>query len=193
MKEWSFLLYQDFDTLAPELQELVYRSFYSLVYKDIYYLLGDHALTEDMIQEAFFKIISIVGKHKVSNMSAWMRQVARNLTYDYLKKTKKERYTVDIDAVIYVENDINLGMQQISVANEVEDKIRDELLHQAITELKPDYRILITLFYIEEKSYKDIATDLGLSEQAVSQKLMRARKKLLQQFQRKWVDFNGRK
>ncbi|WP_253298440.1 RNA polymerase sigma factor [Paenibacillus sp. MSJ-34] len=192
MREWSFLLYQDFDTLAPELQEVVYRSYYSMVYKDIFYLLGDHALTEDMIQEAFFKTITIVGNHKVSNMSAWMRQVARNLTYDYLKKTKKERYTVDIDTVINIENDVTLGMQQISVANEVEDKIRDELLHQAITELKPDYRILITLFYIEEKSYKEIAAELGLSEQAVSQKLMRARKKLLHQFQSKWVDFNGK-
>lgn len=193
MKDWTILLYQDFDTLAPELQELVFRSFYSLVYKDIYYLLGDHGLSEDIVQEAFLKIISIVGNHKVANMSAWMRQLTRNLTYDFLKKEQKNRYITDLDSVISMGNEIKLGMEQISISNQVEDKIRDELLHQTITELKPDYRLLITLFYMEEKTYKEIAAELGLTEHAVSQKLMRARQKLLHQFHRKWVDSNERK
>lgn len=192
MQEWPLLLQQDFDTLSPELQELVYRSFYHLVYRDIFYLLGEHAMTEDMIHEAFFKIISIVGKHKVSNMTAWMKQVTRNLTLDFMKKINKERHIVDLETVISTMSDFGLGMHETSVANEVEDKIRDELLHQSIIELTPDYRVIITQFYIEGKSYKEIAVDLDLSEQAVSQKLMRARKKLLHQFQRKWADFHGR-
>lgn len=76
------------------------------------------------------------------------------------------------------------------VEDEVENKIRNERLHEAIAELQPEYRILITLFYIEEMSYKEIADMLGLTQQIVSQKLYRARKKLLQQFQQKWVNLD---
>ncbi|WP_438349447.1 RNA polymerase sigma factor [Paenibacillus sp. FA6] len=190
VNEWFYLFHQDFDELTPELQEIVYRSFYTHVYKDIFYLIGDHASTEDMIQEAFFKIISIVHKHQVSNYPAWLRHVTRNLTLDMMRKNKKERQMTDLSVVSSIESNIDLAVQQISVAIQVEETIRDELLLQAINELKPEYRTIITLFYIHELSYKEVAGLLDLSEHAVSQKLARARKKLLYQFQRKWDDPN---
>lgn len=186
MKEWYYLL-QQFDTLHPELQRQVYRSFYELVYKDIYFLLEDHALTEDLIQETFIKVLNALQKHDVSNIPAWIKQVSRNQTLDHLRKINKERYTEKINEVNTFDKNISPRVEASRVDDEVENKIRDELLHQSIAELKPDYKLLITLHYIEEMSYKEIAATLDMSEHAVSQKLLRARKKLLQQFQRKWV------
>ncbi|RXZ80529.1 sigma-70 family RNA polymerase sigma factor [Paenibacillaceae bacterium] len=187
MKEWCYDLYQ-FAELHPELQSSVYDSYYKFVYRDIFYLLKDHPLTEDMIQEAFFKILSSIKKHRVDNMLPWIRQVSRNVALDYLRKTKKERYTVNVDHVNLSEEVLVSATSLLQLEDEVEDKIRNELLHQAITELRPDYRELITLFYIEEGSYKELGNELGLSEYAVSQKLYRARKKLLKQFHKKWVN-----
>lgn len=187
--DWFYLFHQNFKNLTPELQKSVYRSFYNLVYQDITYLLGgDRVLTEDIIQESFIKTISNVDQHKITNSKAWLRQVTRNYTLDYLKKIKKDRQATDIAKIF--EDNTALAVQQISVALEVEEKIRDELLRKTISELKQDYRTVITLFYIEEMSYKEMAKLLGLSEQAISQKLARARKKLLHQFQRKWAEFN---
>lgn len=185
MKEWFYLLYQ-FDDLNSEVQQLVYQSFYTFVYRDIYYLVKDHPITEDLIQESFFKVLYAVKKHEVLKILPWIRQVVRNLTLDYLKKIYKERNVTTIDDVSIIESKLDIGIESISVDKEIENKVRDELLHEAIAELKPDYRLLITLFYINELSAKEVAAILGLSEQAVSQKLLRARKKLLQQFQRKW-------
>lgn len=48
--------------------------------------------------------------------------------------------------------------------------------------LKPDYRIVITLFYIEGLSYKELSALLQISEQAVSQRLARARKNCFNNF-----------
>lgn len=186
LKEWYYLL-QQLDELHPDIQRLIYQNFYNLVYKDIYYLLKDSALTEDLIQEVFFKVISIIHKHQIANPSAWIRQVARNHTMDYLRKNKKERYTKQLGDVSTLEihfDDIDI----LYVDQEVETSIRDEVLHRSIAKLKPDYRELITLHYIEEMSYKEIATALDISEPAVGQKLLRARKKLLQIFKRKWVN-----
>lgn len=131
-------------------------------------------------------MIFAVRKHEISNIFSWIRQVVRNLTFDYLKRVYKERNVTSISDVNLIESKMKLGIGSSGVDKEIENKVRDELLHETIAELKPDYRLIITLFYINELSGKEVAAILQLSEQAVSQKLLRARKKLLQQFQRKW-------
>lgn len=191
MKEWLNLLNQNFDSLSPQIQEKVYNLFYNVVYKDVYYLIGEHSLTEDIIQEAFLKILTIIDKHEVTNHVAWIRRVTRNMTLDKLKKVNRERKVLEINEVYYLKDNFELAMQQISVANEVEDRIRDELLHLSILELKREYRELIMLFYVEDMTYKEIAILINSTEPAVSQKLARARKQLLYQFEKKWTDNNG--
>ncbi len=74
------------------------------------------------------------------------------------------------------------------MANKVEVKLRNELLLQTLNELKPEYRTILTLYYIEEKNYKEISQELQLSEQVIAQRLARARKKLYQKFLGQWND-----
>lgn len=145
MREWCYLLYQ-FDELHPEIQSRIYRSYFNFIYKDMYFLLKDHELTEDLIQEAFFKILSSIRHHKVEKTLPWIKQVSRNLAFDHLRKSKKDRYTTGIDDVNNNENLFLLGIGSLHVEDEVENKIRNERLHEAIAELQPEYRIPITLF-----------------------------------------------
>lgn len=188
MEQWYYLLYR-FEDLHPEFQRNVYDSFYYFVYRDIYYVLKDHALTEDLIQETFLKVLAALQKHDVEKLPAWIKQVARNKTIDQLRKIQRqrERYIEGISDVNSSEDQLALGLQEIQLELEVENKVRDKLLHDSIAELRPDHRMLITLHYIKEMSYKEVAAALDMSEQAVRQRLYRARKKLLQLFLRKWV------
>jgi len=86
-------------------------------------------------------------------------------------------YPVNVNEIFFAE---------VSVANEVETKQRDEVLYQAIDELKSEYRSILLLFYMEGKSYREICRELNLIEPILTQRLARARKKLLQHFLRKW-------
>ncbi|MEK3731622.1 sigma-70 region 4 domain-containing protein [Paenibacillus sp. FSL M8-0334] len=70
----------------------------------------------------------------------------------------------------------------------MEDQIRNELLHEALNELSPEYRQALFMYYIEEKPYSEISQELGKTEQAVAQTMVRARKKLYRYFSRRWVD-----
>ncbi|MEC0168372.1 sigma-70 family RNA polymerase sigma factor [Paenibacillus graminis] len=187
MNEWFYLFYQDFDLLSFEQQETVYRSFYNLVYKNTYYLTNDHGMTEDIIQESFFKINANVHKYEIINTNAWLKQITRNTALDILKKNHQ---LINLHGFNIDEGKIHIPEQQVEVIQQVEDKIKYELLHQSIMSLKTDYRIVITLFYINGLSYKELAALLQISEQAVSQRLARARKKLLQQFQGRWGGSN---
>ncbi|WP_270166400.1 sigma-70 family RNA polymerase sigma factor [Paenibacillus sp. SYP-B4298] len=73
-----------------------------------------------------------------------------------------------------------------TVESEVENSIRNQILYGAIMELKVEYRTLLQKYYLEEKSYKEISIELGISGQIIAQRLARARKKLWGQFSRKW-------
>lgn len=166
---------------------MVYRSFYQFVYRDIRYMVYDHSFTEDIIQDAFLKAITKGPKMRSdTNIPAWIRQLTRNTALDYLRKLKRNRQTLSEPSV----NIGNTTFGEISVASEVEARERDELLYQAIDELKSDYRTVLLLFYMEGKSYREICRELNLTQPILTQRLARARKKLLQQFSKKWtVDY----
>jgi RNA polymerase sigma-70 factor (ECF subfamily) len=55
---------------------------------------------------------------------------------------------------------------------------RIERLEAAIEKLKPDEKMLITLFYFDDKRQSEIAYIMGIDEGNVSMKLHRIRKKL---------------
>ena len=68
--------------------------------------------------------------------------------------------------------------------SEVDDALSDEsetqieLLMNALQKLPPEERALITLYYEEEKSVKEISSILNMSESNVKVRLFRLRKKL---------------
>lgn len=184
MKQWFPLLRKDIDKLRPEVQEKIYRSFYQFVYRDIYFIVRVHADVEDIIQEAFIKAITQRSKiTHTTNLPAWVRRIARNTTIDWLRKNKQRKQE-------WVSNHFNIKMDMdkfstSSVASDFEIKISNEMLYQSIQNLKPEHRILIIMFYFEEKSYKEICKQLKLSEQVVTQRLFRARKTLKKLYQKK--------
>lgn len=179
----------DFDSLDGELQRGVFISFRQLVYRDIYFLLSDHSLTEDVIQEAFLKAIRKgPSTREDSNIRAWLRQVSRNTAYDMLRKNKRFRHVIGLTTVSGNEESEEAFVSPLDVEETVERMLRDETLHQALSELKLEYRVVLFLYYIVGLSYAEIAREIGISEQVLTQRLARARKKLAVQFSGKWGD-----
>ncbi|AJS61166.1 RNA polymerase sigma factor [Paenibacillus sp. IHBB 10380] len=188
MEQWLFLLRSKIEELDINTQQFIYDSFYKQLYADIYFLIRDHGITEDIIQDAFLKVTSSAPKLKHdTHLKSWVRRVTRNCAIDWIRKNKKNRQEYE-----YLDVNISNSMfnEEISVASEIENNTRDELLHQALNELKPSYRIILLMFYWEQKSYKEICNELAITEQVLTQRLARARKKLFQHFSRKWVDDN---
>ncbi|WP_409345104.1 RNA polymerase sigma factor [Paenibacillus sp. MBLB4367] len=175
--------------LDTELQRRLFLSFRELVYRDLLILLNDHALTEDVIQESFMKAIRSGPKTRDgSNMKAWLRLLCRNTAYDLLRKNKKYRQICGVGLVNHDEEDNLADPQSERVDQLVERHIRNETLHEALRELKYEYRVVLYLHYIMELSYAEIVKELGVSEQVLTQRLARARKKLAGYFSEKWGD-----
>jgi len=178
MKQWFHLLKCPFDSLDKATQTKVFRSFYHYIHRDIFSMIHDRMLTDDIIQEAFIKAVASGPKLRSDlHISAWVKQVARNTTIDWLRRRRKERQLLEV---------MSVSTNEIGVAHEIMNLERDVLLHQALEELKPDYQKVLQLFYIEEQSYREICRELQISEGALAQRLARARKKLHDHFSKKW-------
>ncbi|WNQ10091.1 RNA polymerase sigma factor [Paenibacillus aurantius] len=175
-------------SLNHEAQRRLFLAYRQWVYRDIYFLLNDHALTEDCIQETFMKAVRSGPKTRSdSRMGAWLKKLARNGAYDFLRKLKKYRQMSGLDDVIDKEEAF-YSLPVEKVEDMVERMQRNEILHATIQELKPDYRVVLFLHYIAELSYSEISAELGITEQVLTQRLARARKKLAGHFIRKWGD-----
>ena len=70
-------------------------------------------------------------------------------------------------------------MKADEASEEFEQKeIKHKLIEKAITELIPEEKLILTLYYYEEKSVEQISKTTGLTASNVKVKLFRLRNKL---------------
>lgn len=187
-ENWWLLLETDFLGMSHELQRYLYDAFYVFAYREIIFLLKDHTLAEDIIQEAFLKVTA--KRHQLNNKNSlkqWTKRVIRNQVFDTIRK--KKRHEINLEYVYRESKDFGANLEvAATVENTVEVSHRNQLLYETILGLKPEYSTVLLKFYMEEKSYKEISAELGINEQVIATRLHRARKALLGQFYKKWGD-----
>ncbi|BFH67428.1 DNA-directed RNA polymerase sigma-70 factor [Paenibacillus dendritiformis] len=187
MEQWLSFLRDGFQQLDRQSQKLTYQSYRKFIYHDIYFLLRNHDLTEDVIQESFLKVIASSPKSQNPvKIKAWLKQISRNTAFAYLRKNKKCYSLSNLEGMD--EEVLFASAAETAVADQVEEQIRDEMLHEALDQLNARYRNVLFRYYVEDKSHRELARELGISEQASAQLLVRARKKLRYYFCKKWVD-----
>lgn len=129
---------------------------------------------EEVTQDAFVKAFTRLESFDFrSSFSTWVSRIAYNCAVEYLRKTKRER-TVDVDESQLAE--MTDGMVDELMQTDDEDNVA--LLQNAIEMLGVEDRTLITLYYYDDRSVRDIAYIMSIKENAVVQRLHRVRKRL---------------
>ena len=140
-----------------------------IIYKICNVYANSHEDRNDLKQEIILQLWksyhSFQGKSK---FSTWMYRIAFNTAVTNIRKTKRHPI---IEALSGTE-------QNFSEKEEI-DYLNEDInhLYQAISKLK-DVEKAIVMLYLEEKSYKEIAEIIGISEKNVSVKLVRLKQKL---------------
>lgn len=131
----------------------------------LYRVLGDAAQAEDLVQEAFLRILRArVGSLDDDERRAYLFRVAGNLAVDAWRHRKREGEmlsSVDRDA-----------------AHEIAPHLGDLDLTRSFDRLKPQERALLWLAYVEGSAHDEIAQSLSLKSGSVRVLLFRARRKL---------------
>ncbi len=134
-------------------------------------LTSDAALSEDLTQNVFERIIKYRSSFRAdSTFKAWMYTIARNVRIDHfrLNKVKIDEGTQLTDLEITVKN----------IHEQLEQKERSKALQKAIRQLKPEYREVLLLGWFEKMTYAEVGAVLGLTVSNVKVRMHRAIKQL---------------
>ena len=138
-----------------------YEQYSDDIYKFIYFLTFNKQLAEDLMQETFIKAFEARSSFRSeAQVSTWLHAIAKNCTYDYLKK-KSNRYFLPFGMM---PDPKNFQISAEDVAHLEEDKRE---LYVALSKLKYDYRAAIILRKIERLPIKDVARILNWTESKV--------------------------
>ncbi len=134
----------------------LYEPYMPLIYGLCLKYYKDEAKSEDAVMQIFESLISKLRVHEVSNFKSWLYTLARNHCLMELRKASRVT-TVDIEEHV-VESDVFLHQQ-----NEGERIPEEQLvwMESCLETLSDEQRRCITLFYIEQKCYKDVAELTG--------------------------------
>jgi RNA polymerase sigma-70 factor (ECF subfamily) len=123
---------------------------------------------EELAQDVFVKAYDSLKNFKGNaQFSTWLFRIAYNTAISYTRKRKIVKTELN-------ENIIANFMG--SASSEKEQQL--QLLEKALLILNEEDRGIVTLYYMQECSVKDIVRITGLNENSIKVKLFRARKKL---------------
>lgn len=153
-----------FDFLAPKMYPVCIR------------YVGDRDTAQDILQDGFITLFSKLDSYSgEGSFEGWARKIFVNTALMYLRKTDALKLSTDISEARSLSSDTPTALQHIGYKD----------LMQLIAELPPGFRTVFNLYVVEGYSHKEIAEELGISENTSRSQLQRARK-LLQDKIKEW-------
>lgn len=139
-------------------------------------MVREDGVAEELAQDAFVKAFAALRSfdpaYKFSN---WILRIAHNVTIDYLRKSKLQVVSIDDESSGRDLMDVLAdGREPSAFDRAVQRDFRDDL-ESALARLRPEFRRLVVMRYLEDLSYEDIAEIVGLPLGTVKSHLHRAR------------------
>ncbi len=127
---------------------------------------GSRQLAEDITQETYLRAVTQwPQENKPENALAWLQTVARNLLLNHYRRRQPQSLEAsNIDCILD--------------AAPVVAPDAAALVYWGLARLRRRPRRVLEAFYVEGRSTREIAQELGISERAVEGRLRRARQML---------------
>jgi RNA polymerase sigma-70 factor, ECF subfamily len=138
------------------------KSYESSLYQVSYAMLRSDSDSVDAAQEAILQAYRSIGQLREPRyFKTWLIRILINQCNRILDQRKK---IVPLDSIA-----------EPSVVMDHEERLD---IQQAVLQLESELRVVVTLFYMEDLSYRDIAEMLDVPEGTVKSRLNRAKTKL---------------
>jgi RNA polymerase sigma-70 factor (ECF subfamily) len=165
----DILLIDEFKNGNSEAFGEIYNRYFKKVVRQLKVLLkGDVEKAEDLASDVFLKVMKNIDKYKHEKLSSWIHTMARNVFLDSLRlvKEKENKKTISIDVQLEFHNG-SKSLFQLSDSNleiEENEKERNSKLLKALKSLKESDLKLIDLRFYQGLNYKEIAIEVGKTE-----------------------------
>ena len=166
-----------------------YRNSHDLVYigelylrytKLVYGVSMKYLQNEDDAQDAtmsvFEKLITELKKHQVTAFRPWLYMVVKNYCMMEFRKSNKQRKS-EADLKIVTANNVEMPTD-LHLENRDDKEMVLKQLEQGMQQLKEDQKICLQLFYIENKSYKEIVEKTNYTVNEVKSHIQNGKRNL---------------
>ncbi len=150
------------------------EKYQNLVYTVVYRVVKNKEIAEEVAQDTFVKAFRSLQKYRgEAKFSTWLYTIAYRKSLDAIKSNKRIMSSELIE-------EINEGEIEVvtDALNYLQVKERKQIIADSILKLPEEEAAIVTLYYFDEKSIKEIVEIIGLSQDNVKIKLYRSRKKL---------------
>jgi RNA polymerase sigma factor (sigma-70 family) len=144
--------------------------------------LKDEEEAKDAVQQIFYKVIVEMEKYKVSYFKSWIYMIAKN---HCLMNLRKKHGNISIESFEKTVPDNNTETYSYLENDELKNAI-----FVALQELKKEQKQCITLFYLEKKSYHEIADRTGFTLLQVKSYIQNGKRNLKLMLEKKMDQYN---
>ncbi len=140
------------------------------------YLKNEEA-ARDAVQQIFLKAITELEKYEVEFIKSWLYMIAKN--HCLMQFRDKNRQLVELsEQMVQVED------QDEKLSIKEKDQLLD-WMHESIKNLNPEQQQCVTLFYLEKRSYQEVAEVTGYSILQVKSSIQNGKRNLRLMIQRR--------
>ena len=146
-------------------QEELYKKFSSTLFSVCLKYSRNYHEAEDNLQDAFITILKSVEQFKgKGSFEGWMKRITVNTV---LQKYRKQRvYNLSNEEQIEEEAEVNIEDNAIPL----------DFLLKIVQELPDRYRLVFTMYVLDDYPHKEISEEMGISVGTSKSNLARARK-----------------
>lgn len=158
-----------------EILGVLYSRYMHRVYGVCIRYLKDRETARDEVINIFEKLAYETGLADIENFKTWLYVVTKNHCLMVLRsrKSETERMTTMInDPVFFMENSNEMHPLDSN------DGTEKERLEECMAKLREEQRKCVTLFYYENKCYREISDMLGMDEKKVKSYLQNGKRNL---------------
>jgi RNA polymerase sigma-70 factor (ECF subfamily) len=137
---------------------------------------------KDAVQQIFLKSITELGKYRISYFKSWLYMVAKNYC---LMKLRDKHLNVDIDK-LHISAEETVKQEHLD-----KDKVLNVMQH-CLQYLNVEQKTCVTLFYLQKKSYQEIANETGYSTLQVKSYIQNGKRNLRILVEKKMKETSGR-
>jgi len=158
---------QAFNTLLEQHWDYVFKYLKSLI--------NDEFTVEEICIQTFERAFDQIDQYDEKyTFTTWLTTIGRNLWID--QSRKKEIKTSELS-----HNENTFQSEETNIDELLVLKQYITTVEKNLNKLKPFERKILQLRWFDDKSYAEIANQMGVSENLIKVRLLRARRKLLEQ------------
>jgi RNA polymerase sigma-70 factor (ECF subfamily) len=166
----------------PKAFQHIFDAYHDTIFNYVLRRTGNVSLSEDLTANTFMKAMDAIGKFRWQgvSLSAWLYRIATNeINLNYRKQRRMVPLTDEMRSGLKDEQRADTRL--LAIEENMEKNKAFQSVCAELSKLKIKYQTVLTLRYFEDKSIKEIAEILEMSENTVKTHIRRGLERLRSQ------------